>query len=177
MPTRGKTLQFDAALRIVAQQESKYVASSDYTAMSFDAATLLAKHHSWLEFPGLTRVSSRVASALATQKGTLVLNGFRTMAKSVACALAKHQGDLVLGHLATLEFESLEKLASHAGPVQVPAFRPAPHDDLRQRKILARSGNLRYDAEAIDVFMDIDFAGFRWTRDPAVKDAVAFRTY
>lgn len=164
MPATDKTLQYDVAMKIVAMEQSKYVAPRDYSALSFDAATVLAKHRTWLELPGLARVSPRVASALATQKGTLVLDGFRTMAKSVARELAAHQGDLVLGQLATLEAEALEMLAAHAGPVVLPAFRPAPDDNLRQRQILARHGNLRYDIDAIDVFAGIDFERFRWTR-------------
>lgn len=165
MPVRAKTLQYDVACRVIALQEAKYIAPRDYTALSFDAATVLAKHKAWLELPGLARVSARVASALATQKGTLVLDGLRTMVKSVARALADHQGDLALGHLATLDSETLETLAAHDGPVLLPAFRPAPDDDLRQRQILARNGNLRYDLDAIDVFAGVDFGGFRWTRD------------
>lgn len=166
MPAAIKTLQYDVALKIVALKQSQYVAPRDYTAVSFDAATVLAKHHARLEFPGIERVSPRVASALATQKGALVLDGFRTMAKSVARALAGHEGQLVLRNLATLDTESLETLAAHAGPVLLPAFRPAPDDDLRQRQLLARHGNLQYDVGAIDVFTGMDFAGFRWTRDP-----------
>jgi hypothetical protein len=165
MPAAKKTLQYDVALKIVALKQSKYVAPRDYTALSFDAATLLAKHHARLAFPGLERVSPRVASALATQKGALALNGFRTMAKSVARALAAHDGKLILRNLVTLESEALEALAQHAGPVLMPAFRPATDDEIRQLQVLARYGNLRYDAEAIDVFAGIDFNGLRWTRD------------
>lgn len=162
MPAAIKTLQYDVALKIVALEQAKYVAPRDYTAVSFDAATVLAKHHARLDFPGLERVSPRVASALATQKGTLALNGFRTMAKSVARALAAHEGKLILRNLATLDTESLETLAGHAGPVLLPALRPAPDDDLRQRQLLARHGNLRYDVDAIDVFAGIDFAKYPW---------------
>ncbi len=166
MPATIKTLQYDAARKVVALKEPKYVAPRDYTALSFDAATVLAKHHARLEFPGLKRVSPRVAAALATQKGTLVLDGFRTMAKSVARALAAHEGHLILPNLASLDTESLKSLAAHAGPVLLPALRPALDDDLRQRQLLARHGNLQYDVGAIDVFAGIDFTGLRWTRDP-----------
>lgn len=164
MPATTKTLQYDVALKIVALEQTKYVAPRDYTAVSFDAATVLAKHHARLEFPGIERVSPRVASALATQKGTLALNGFRTIAKSVARALAAHEGKLILRNLATLDTEALETLAAHTGPVLLPALRPAPDDDLRQRQILARHGNLRYDAAAVDVFAGTDFAKYRWCR-------------
>ena len=164
MPARTKTLQYDVASKIVALKEQKYVAPSDYTALSYDAATALAKHHTRLEFPGLSRISPRVASALATQKGTLVLNGFCTMAKSIARALAAHEGKLVLKNLVTLDTAALETLAAHDGPVLLPAVRPAHEDDFRQRQILARHGNLRYDVAAIDVFAGIDFAKYRWCR-------------
>jgi hypothetical protein len=164
MPATTKTLQYDVALKIVALKQSKYVAPRDYTAVSPDAATVLAKHHERLELPGLERVSPRVAAALATQKGTLALNGFRTMAKSVAQALAAHEGKLILRNLATLDTESLEALAAHAGPVLLPAFRPAPDDDLRQRQVLARHGNLRYDVDAVDVFAGIDFGKYPWSQ-------------
>ena len=93
-----------------------------------------------------------------------MLNGFCTMAKSIARALAAHEGKLVLKNLIMLDTAALETLAAHDGPVLLPAFRPAPEDDFRQRQILARHGNLRYDVAAIDVFAGIDFAKYRWCR-------------
>lgn len=167
MTARSKTLDYDVARKVVALKAEQYVAPRKYATVSFDAAVLLCTHHSRISFPGLRRVSPRVASALATVKGVLALNGLRTVPKSVARALAAHEGKLILRRLVSLDTEVLETLAGHAGPVLVPALRPVPADDLRQRQILARHGNLCYDAEAVDVFEGIDFTRYRWNRDPS----------
>lgn len=164
MTAHSKTLQYDVARQIVSVGRPFYVAPREYSVVSFDAAMLLARHHSRLAFPGLRRISPRVASALATVKGVLALRGLSTIQKSVARALATHEGKLVLRNLVNVDTESLEILAGHPGPVFLPSLRPLPADDRRQRAILARHGNLRYDADAVDVFEGIDFSRFRWHR-------------
>jgi len=167
MTARSKTLDYDVAIKVVALKAEQYVAPRKYAAVSFDAAVLLCTHHSRISFPGLRRVSPRVASGLAKVKGVLALNGLRHLPKSVARALAAHEGKLILRRLVSLDTETLETLAGHAGPVLMPAFRPSQDDDRRQRQILARHGNLRYDPVAVDVFEGMDFTRYRWNRAPA----------
>lgn len=166
MSVPTKRLDYAIARKVVARRKQRFVAPAAFNVLSRDAALLLAKHHERLSFPGLRGISPRVAAALATLDGTLVLDGIVSLTTSVALALAGHTGRLVMRRLARVDTESLEALAGHRRVVTLPALRPLPDDDRRQRMILAGHGTLRYDDRVIDVSHNTDFTGYRWCRAP-----------
>jgi len=169
MTARTKTFAYDAARRVAEAGNTSFRCPPEYTTLSLDAATVLAKRCTHLELPGVPRMTPRVARALAKQQGTLVLDAFTTVKCPTARALASHCGALVLRHVAVLDTAALEAIGRHRGPVELPHLRPLPDDDLRQRRILARHRHLLYDHEAIDVFANIDFSRARWARIPKPK--------
>lgn len=159
-----KTFAYDAARRVAEAGSTSFCCPPEFTMLSFDAATVLAKRCTHLELPGVPRMTPRVAKALAKQDGTLVLDAFTTVTAPTARALASHCGTLVLRHVAVLETAALEAIARHRGPVELPNLRPLPEDDRRQRRILARHRRLLYDHDTVDVFADVDFSRAPWAR-------------
>jgi hypothetical protein len=164
MTARMKTFAYDAARRVAEAGITSFCCPPEYTVLSFDAATVLAKRCTHLELSGVQRMTPRVAKAVAKQDGTLVLDAFTTVTAPTARALASHCGTLVLRHVAVLETAALEAIARHRGPVELPNLRPLPEDDRHQRRILARHRRLLYDHDAVDVFADVDFSRAPWAR-------------
>ncbi len=164
MTARMKTFAYDAARRITEAGITNFCCPPEFTMLSFDAATVLAKRFAHLELPGVPRMTPRVAKALAKQDGTLVLDGVTVLKAPTARALAGHCGKLVLRNVTVLETAALEAIARHRGPVELPNLRPLPEDDRRQRRILARHRRLLYDHDAVDVFADVDFSRAPWAR-------------
>ena len=171
MNARMKTFAYDAARRVAEAGSTLFCCPPEYTMLSFDAATVLAKRCTHLELPGVPRMTPRVAKALAKQAGTLVLDGVSILKAPTARALAGHRGTLMLRNVTVLETSALEAIARHSGPVELPNLRPLPEDARCQRRILARHRYLLYDHDAIDVFADIDFSRAPWARIRKPKTA------
>ena len=160
-----KLFAYDKACRITEAASVSFVCPMEYNSLSFDAATVLAKHLKLLDFPGLSRLTPRVAQALAGQRGTLILSGIVSLEVETALALSKHEGSLALDRLKTLDVDALAALGQHCGPVSLASLTLEGHPQPEMLlETLAHYGVLQYDHSAIDVFENVDFEKASWAR-------------
>jgi len=89
---------------------------ADFTAITSEAAALLAKEESWIDLTGLSTISLEVVQQLVKTTGTLNLSGLTVLTDELAAALSKHKGDrLELNGLASLSDAAAKSLSNHKG--------------------------------------------------------------
>ena len=89
---------------------------SDFTAITVEAAALLAKEESWINLTGLSTISLEVVQQLVKNTGSLNLSGLTALPDELAAALSKHKGNrLELNGLTSLSDAAAKSLSNHKG--------------------------------------------------------------